>query len=175
MRGRFTSDPQKPWGSDKWRIALEIDEEPSFYDELKDAELNIDIKRYRKKRSLDANAYCWVLCSQMAQKLETSKEEVYEQMIQRYSEFDRDEDGYITVTMLDRIPIDKLGGHWRAINHQDGFTSYMRLVGSSEMNTEQMAHLLDGIVSEAKELGIETETPEEIERIKMLWQEKQRA
>ena len=45
----------------------------------------------------------------------------------------------------------------------------MRLVGSSEMNSRQMAHFLDGVVSEAKELDIPTDTPAEIERMKMLW------
>jgi Ca2+-binding EF-hand superfamily protein len=109
------------------------------------------------------------LCSKIAQKLGTSKDEVYEEMIQRYSDFDKNEDGYITVTMLGRIPIDKLGGHWRIIKHEKGFNSYMRLVGSSEMDSAQMARLLDGVISEAKELGITTETPDEIERMKALW------
>ena len=151
MRGRFATVPSKPLGSKRWLITLEVEEEPRLYDELKDKELSIDIKKFKKKRSLDANAYCWVL------------------MIQRYSEFDKDDDGYITVTMLSRIPIDKLGGHWREIGQRNEFTSYMRLVGSSEMDSEQMAHFLDGVVSEAKELGIETETPEELERMASLW------
>lgn len=169
MRGRFATAPSKPWGSDKWQITLEVDSEPTVFNDLKDKELVIDIRRYAKKRSLEANAYCWLLCSKIAQKLGTSKDEVYEEMIQRYSEFDKDEDGYITVTMLDRIPIDKLGGHWRIIKHEKGFNSYMRLVGSSEMDSRQMAHFLDGIVSEAKGLDIPTDTPAEIERMKMLW------
>lgn len=170
MRGRFATAPSKPWGSDKWQVTFEVDESPSIYDELKDCELLIDIKKYRKKRSLDANAYAWVLCSEIAKKLNTSKDEVYEEMIQRYSEFDRrDDDGYITVTMLSIIPVERLGGHWRKIGEEGKFSVYMRLVGSSEMNTEQMARLIDGIVSEARELGIKTETPDEIERIKSLW------
>lgn len=170
MRGRFATAPSKPWGSDKWQVTFEVDENPSIYDELNDCELSIDIKKYRKKRSLDANAYAWVLCSEIAKKLNTSKDEVYEEMIQRYSEFDRrDDDGYITVTMLSIIPVERLGGHWRKIGEEGKFSVYMRLVGSSEMNTEQMARLIDGIVSEAKELGIKTETPDEIERIKSLW------
>lgn len=171
MRGRILYI-EKPIMSHKYKVALEIDEPPVWYEELKDKELNIELKKYRKKRSLDANAYCWVLCTKMALILNTSKDEVYDEMIQRYSDFDRDEDGYITVTMLSRISIDKLGGHWRLIGQHDEFKSYMRLVGGSEMDSKQMAHLIDGIVSEAKELGIETEPPDEIERIKALWGEK---
>lgn len=170
MRGRFATAPSKPWGSDKWQITLEVDEQPTIYDELKKQELSIELKKYRKKRSLDANAYQWVLCTKMAEKLGTSKEEVQDLMIQRYSDFDKDEDGYITITMLDRIPVSKLGGHWKLIGQNGKFNSYMRLVGSSEMDSAQMARLLEGVVSEAKELGITTETPDEIERMKALWQ-----
>ena len=169
MKGRFATAPSKVWGSNKWQITIEVDEEPGFYENLKDKDLNIDIKQYRQKRSLDANAYCWVLCTRIAGILNTSKDEVYEQMIQRYSEFDKDDEGYITVTMLDRIPIGKLGGHWRLIGQHDNFNSYAKLVGSSEMDTKQMSILLDGIVSEANELGIQTETPDELERMKALW------
>lgn len=175
MRGRFATAPSKAWGSDKWQITLEVDEQPTIYDELKDSELRIDLKKYRKKRSLDANAYCWVLCSKMADVLRTSKDEIYEQMIQRYAPFDKDDDTYITVTLLDRIPIERLGGHWRLIGQHDDFKSYARLVGSSEMDSEQMSHFIDGIISEAKELGIQTETPVEIERMKALWQEQRKA
>ena len=170
MRGRFATAPSKPWGRDKWQITLEVDEQPTVYDELKEQELSIELKKYRKKRSLDANAYQWVLCTKIAEKLGTSKEEVQDLMIQRYSDFDKDEDGYITITMLDRIPVSKLGGHWKLIGHNGKFNSYMRLVGSSEMDSAQMARLLEGVISEAKELGIETETPDEIERMKALWQ-----
>lgn len=170
MRGRFATAPLKPWGSDKWQITLEVDEQPTIYDELKEQELSIELKKYRKKRSLDANSYQWVLCTKMAEKLGTSKEEVQDLMIQRYSDFDKDEDGYITITMLDRIPVSKLGGHWKLIGQNGKFNSYMRLVGSSEMDSAQMARLLEGVVSEAKELGINTETPDEIERMKALWQ-----
>lgn len=170
MRGRFATAPSKPWGSDKWQITLEVDEQPTIYDELKEQELSIELKKYRKKRSLDSNSYQWILCTKIAEKLGTSKEEVQDLMIQRYSDFDKDEDGYITITMLDRIPVSKLGGHWKLIGQNGKFNSYMRLVGSSEMDSAQMARLLEGVVSEAKELGIDTETPDEIERMKALWQ-----
>lgn len=123
----------------------------------------------KKKRSLDANAYAWVLCQKIAEVLQTSKDEVYERMIQRYSTFDMDEGGYITVTMLQRVPVEKLGGHWRMIGTHDGFNSYIRLKGSSEMDPKEMNHLITGIVSEAQELGIETMTPRELQRMEELY------
>lgn len=127
------------------------------------------ITQIKKKRSLDANAYCWVLCQKIAEVLQTSKDEVYERMIQRYSTFDMDEGGYITVTMLQRVPVEKLGGHWRMIGTHDGFNSYIRLKGSSEMDPKEMSHLITGIVSEAQELGIEVMTPMELQRMEELY------
>ena len=37
------------------------------------------------------------------------------------------------------------------------------------MSSKQMSELIDGTVSEAKELDIETRTPDEIARMKSLW------
>ena len=54
------------------------------YEEFKECEkLSLEIKKYRRKRSLDANAYAWVLMSKLAEVLHTSKEEVYEEMLRR--------------------------------------------------------------------------------------------
>lgn len=170
MKGRFAQEPSYIRSRRKWLITLEVEEEPTEYDTLKDKDLRIDIKKWSEKRSLDANGYCWVLCTKIAEKLKSSKDEVYEEMIQRYAPFDkRDDGGYISVTMLSIIPIETLGGHWKSLGATGKFTSYMKLMGSSEMNTIQMAHFLDGVVSEAKELDIPTETPDEIERLKSLW------
>lgn len=135
-----------------------------LFDQPKDKRFKIE--EVKKNRSLDANAYCWVLCSKIAEVLQTSKDEVYERMIQRYSTFDMDEGGYITVTMLQRVPVEKLGGHWRMIGTHDGFNSYIRLKGSSEMDPKEMNKLIDGIISEAKDLDIETMTPIEIAKMK---------
>ena len=131
-----------------------------------DKEKSFKIEEVKRKRSLDANAYCWVLCQKIAEALKTSKDEVYEEMIQRYSTLDQDGDGYITVTMLTKIPKKYLGGHWKEIKQQGTFTSYIRLKGSSEMDPKEMAHLIDGIISEAKELDIETLPPAELQKMK---------
>ena len=49
------------------------------------------------------------------------------------------------------------------------FTHYRIFKGSSEYDTREMAILIDGIVSEAKEMGIETLPPQELERLKQTW------
>lgn len=75
------------------------------YDAIKDTEvLDIRAVKHKKKRSLDANAYAWVLMSKIAAILRTSKEEIYEEMLRRYGFLYEDDGGYITVT------VKKLGG-----------------------------------------------------------------
>ena len=137
-----------------------------------DKEKKFKIEEVKRKRSLDANAYCWVLCQKIAEVLKTSKNEVYEEMIQRYSTFAQEGDGYVTVTMLTKIPKKYLDGHWKEIKQHGTFTSYIRLKGSSEMDSKEMAHLIDGIISEAKELDIETLPPSELSKMKELWNAK---
>lgn len=169
MKGTWHGEPYWDFREKKWFITFETTEKPTEYDSTKGKELSIQIKEYRKKRTLDANAYCWVLCTKLAEALGSSKEEVYEEMIQRYSVIDEDEEGYIVITLLEKIPISKLDGHWRFVKKEGRFCSYLKLKGSSEMNTKEMATLIDGIISECKEMGIETDSPREIERIKEQW------
>lgn len=132
-------------------------------------ELSITIKRYRRRRSLDANAYCWVLCGMIADLIGSSKDEVYEEMLQRYGYYYKDGDGYVPITVRSSADISKFGGHWKFIRESGGFKSYLKIRGSSEYDSAEMAHFIDSIVLEAKELGIQTETPDEIEKMKSLW------
>jgi hypothetical protein len=139
------------------------------YDALKDVELlTIEAKQYRKKRSLNANAYAWKLITDIADVLRASKDEIYLQMLKRYGQSE-------LISVVSNINI----GAYVKYCEQAGesklngktFTHYRVYKGSSEFDTREMAVLIDGIVSEAKELGIPTETPDEIERMKSLWKE----
>lgn len=66
-------------------ISFEINEKNDFklmVDELKECEkLSIEVKPWRKKRSLDANAYCWVLIDKLSERLGESKESIYRKYI----------------------------------------------------------------------------------------------
>lgn len=170
MRAKWHGRPYHDISTRKWLITFETEEAPDVFDKTRDKDLTLEVKPYREKRSLDANAYCWVLCTEIAKAIKSSKDEVYVQAINDYAPLDRrDDGGLVTVTMLSKIPVSLLGGHWKVLEERGKFTVYMRLKGSSEMNSSEMAHFLDGLVSDAKELGIETETPEQIERMKALW------
>ena len=135
-------------------------------------EYDISIKK-RGKRSLNANNYHWMLCEQIAKKLNTSKYEVHNQLMIDYgtdwldSNGDlqvlrkADDDSYLKSETLHFRPTDRLDDKGRRF--------YVLLLPSHLMNKKQMSELIDGTVSEARELGIDTRTPDEVERIKALW------
>lgn len=133
--------------------------------------LKIKAVKYKEKRSLDANAYAWVLMTKIANHPDvlSSKEEIYEEMLQKYGAVYEDDDGYITMTVKKSVDMTKIDGHWKYIKDNGKFASYLMIKGSSEYDTAEMSHFIDRIVEEAKELGIETATPDEIEHMKQEW------
>ena len=139
------------------------------YDALKDVELlTIEAKPYRKRRSLNANAYAWKLITEIADELLLSKDIVYLSMLKRYGQSE-------LISVLAHIPVDGFIKYYEEAGESTlngkQFKHYRVYKGSSEFDTREMSILIDGIVSEAKELNIPTETPEEIARIKSLWGE----
>ncbi len=135
------------------------------------AKLRVHIAKWRKKRSLDANSYMWALLTKMATALDSSKEEVYEEMLKSYGVLKYDEHFQPSKMKLsyDEDPRQK-PGHWmfnRDLELYDGdgnpfyFKEYIEIKGSSEYDTAEMTHLLDGIIYEAKGLGIKTEPENE--------------
>ena len=143
---------------------------------LREKELKVKAVQYRKKRSLDANAYAWTLMSQIAAVLGTNKDSIYEEMLRRYGQPYLDENGISEkITVLADIDVNKYGIHTKYIGsgHVEGreFKHYMVLKGSSQYDTKEMSVFIDGIVSECKELGIETLTPRELEQMKVAWKQ----
>lgn len=131
-----------------------------------DVKYSAEIKPYREKRSLNANAYAWALITEIANLLRTDKESVYLEMLKRYGQSeivsvlsDINPDGYFKY-------YEPCGIGW--VNGKE-FTHYRVYKGSSEFDTREMAVLIDGIISEAKEMGIETATPQEAARMKEEW------
>ena len=163
----------RDWKTSKYSITFEVLEgNIEEIDGLQERELSIEVKKYHKKRSLNANEYLWVLCTKIAEVIKSSKDEVYKGMLNRYGYLYQDDDGYITITVKAEVDMDKIEGHWKLYKTSgDGkFKSYMIIKGTSKYDSKEMAHFIDMVVSEAKELGIETATPDEIERMKQQWQ-----
>lgn len=139
--------------------------------EITGIDLNLKAVKWHKKRSLDSNAYCWHLCTQLAHKLNTSKDEIYEQFIQDASIFEEDENGFIVVSVKSCVDMSKVSGHWKFFkdSHDGKFKSYIMLKGSSKFNQEQMNHFLQMIVQVCHENGIDTITTEELRIMNEQW------
>lgn len=125
-----------------------------------------EIKEHKEKRSLNANAYLWVLVGKIADRLRTSKDEVYLTCLKLYGQSE-------VVSVLSDIDVRGYFKYFEEIGkgHVNGreFTHYKVFKGSSEYDSREMAVLIDGVISEAKELDIETLPPHEIERMKQRW------
>lgn len=139
-------------------------------EEIQDCKLSVVLKKWRQKRSLDANNYCWLLCTKIAEVVKSSKDEIYEAMLQDYGYLQQDEDGdCVVMTLSAKTDIKTIEGHWKYYKSNGKHTAYLQIMGSSQYDSKQMAHFLDMIVEEAKGLGIQTETPDNIAKMKALW------
>lgn len=160
----------------KQRITLEVDQDfREAFDSLKDADLDIEIKKHRKDRSLNANKYMWVLLDKLAEALqEHTKEDLYRLYIKRVGVF-RDwtltEEEAKTFTVLwtnqgTGWPVEQVD--YDATGEKVVIRAYY---GSSTYSTKQMSRLIDMVVADCKEAHIETATPEEIALMKARWED----
>lgn len=132
----------------------------------KDTVYDVKIDKHREKRSLNANAYLWKLVTEIGNVLNKSKEEVYLQMLIDYGQSEM-------VSILSEIDVKgyfkyyKLAG--TSILNDKEFNHYKIYKGSSDYDTKEMSILLNGVVQEAKNLGIKTKDDIELERLVEEW------
>ena len=136
------------------------------YEEFKECEkLSLEIKKYRRKRSLDANAYYWVLCTKLAKGLEVSNQEIHNRMLRLYGqpEIFEGKAAYITIPYTESAEKkvnNAMDYHLQPTSQVreglDGvlYRTYKLLRGSHTYNTEEMARLIDGLIGECKYVGI---------------------
>ena len=154
-------------------ITLETEEDLILEcEKYKDKKLSIEIKLYRGKRSLDANAYFHVLIGKIAEVLTISKAKAKNITICKYGQPQFLPDGEIMIYKTN-APVDFMleleSIHSIPVKYTDDATFYKIYRGSSTYDTKEMSLLIDGTVADAKELGIETATPDEIRIMKERW------
>lgn len=135
--------------------------------------LKIEVALDNPKRSANANAYMWVLCDKIAEKIGSSKLEIYRDYILEQGVFDTVEINAEAVATYEQV-WSAYGSGWLVevvdTAARNGFVILHAYKGSSTYDKQQMSRLLDRIVSDAQELGIETHTPEEIAIMKQCWE-----
>jgi len=149
------------------------------FDQLKEKDLDIEIKQHREKRSKSANAYFHVLVNKIAGELNESDETVKTRLVIEYGTVARDDDGLVIGFKLPAtVDVSKIYPYTRLFDQrtENGklFSCYLVMKATHDMDTKEMAHLIDGAIQEAKELGIETDTPEQLARYKEQWEQFER-
>lgn len=153
-------------------LMLDTDLSAEYLDELKDKELKVQMSVWRQDRSLNANNYCWKLLDEIAQRMHSTKEEVYRQVISRVGVFE--------ILPIKNEAVDNFVDKWESrglgwvcnIMRDSKIPNYTNVIayyGSSVYNTKEMSRLIDEVVQEAQGLGIQTKTPQELAELKNLW------
>lgn len=140
-----------------------VDIKRKLFQLSEDKVYDVEIKIHREKRSLNANSYCWKLCTEIASAINSDKDSVYLLMLKRYGVSD-------LIPISNQVPIDDYIKYYDIESKTDKYTWYKIYKGSSKYDTKEMSVLLNGIVSECKEMGIPTKEDLEIERMVKEWE-----
>ena len=160
--------------SHKHKITLEVDDKELVgLEELRNVPLiSITLEKQTKQKSLNANNYAWVLMQEIADKQGITKEEVYREYIKDKGVFRTISIANEAVSTFTHLWQEKgLGWICEPINVGKSMTDLICYYGISVYNSKQMSNLIDHIVYEAKQLGIETMTPEQITKLKEGWEQ----
>lgn len=160
----------------KAKISLLLDtKQLDILEELKNEDkLNIELKKYRKHRSLDANAYFWKLLTELCELAEIEPIEEYKRRIKElgiFRQFKIEKDNIKTFEKMWTAQ----GIAWFceiADTTYIGDTEFKIInayYGSSSFNSKKMSRLIDGVVQDCKAYGIETKPQEEIESLLRSW------
>lgn len=153
-------------------LMLDTDLSAEYLDELKDKELKVQISVWRQDRSLNANNYCWKLLDEIAQRMHSTKEEVYQEIISKVGVFE--------ILPIKNEAVDNFVDKWESrglgwvcnIMRDSKIPNYTNVIayyGSSVYNTKEMSRLIDEVVQEAQALGVQVKTPQELAELKNLW------
>lgn len=175
MEGRLTGFSLTPDG-DGQNITVTVTADfREAYDELKDAPVEITIKKATKHRSLEANRYAWTLIDQIAAKIHEKRRDVYRKAILDIGGVSKDM--FIKSEALPAFTQiwekQGLGNQVEVVDEDEaGWCSIRVFFGSSTYDTAQMSALLDSLIQEAESLGIPTITPKEEQRMLGRWAKK---
>ena len=161
----------------KPKISLLLDtNDISVVEELKNEnKLNLELKKYYQKRSLDANSYCWVLCDKIAKELckegqAITKEAIYKDAILQIGTFEP--------FIVQEVGFEKFKRIWekqglgflvQEVARKDKCVRVNCYYGSSTYDSKEMSLLIEVLIQLAKSLNVETKTDAEIKSLLESW------
>ena len=157
----------------KGRITVDVEEDfRKKWEDLHDRDVDIIIKRYSEPRTLKANAYLWTLITEIGNRLRIDKEDVYVDMLKHYGQ-----GGSVSVQEDYALRFERTNKYTEFLGMSElngkNWWHYRFWVGSHEYNREEFSILLDGVIQEAKQLGIEIRPKEEIDSMLDAWEGRQ--
>lgn len=169
MRAKWHGRPYHDVTTGKWLLTFETVELPDIFDKTRDKDLNLEIKQHRNHRSKDANALLWECIGRLAVALRADKWDIYLLMLKRYGQY--------TYIVVPPNAVEMVARQWREcevvgdinINGRDG-VQMLCYYGSSTYDTKQFSVLLDGVISEMKEIGLTAPTSEDMRRSIEEWE-----
>lgn len=162
-KARWMIDSESTW----LMLSVNRRDATAFCGDMKDGKMyEADLKEHRKKRSLDANSYAWVLLGKLANKIGLPKEDVYREII-------KDVGGNYEILPIRNDAVDKWISNWSSKgigwvcdilgeSKLDGYTNVITYYGSSTYDSLQMSRLINLIQEECKQYGIEVMTQAEL-------------
>lgn len=133
-----------------------------------------EVKEYKEKRSLDANAYAWVLLEKLQDRLHIPKEDIYRDLIRNIGSYE--------VVPIKNEALSKFKQAWSknglgwitdtTKSKLEGYTNVIAYYGSSIYNTKEMSRFIELIIQECEQLHIETRSKEEIDSLLESWDKK---
>lgn len=158
MRGRLADLSISLSGRQKLTIEIDGDFRTEF-EQLRENDVEVSIKKFRKKRSLDANGYAWVLIDKISERTGIPKADIYRDHIRQIG-------GVSEIVCVRDKAVQKLRDGWskNGLGWQTdtlpskiaGCSNVVLYYGSSTYDSKQMSVLIDSLVDTAKQLGIET-------------------
>lgn len=171
------SDINIDFDTRKAKISLLLDtRELDIVEQLKNEnKLNIELKKWYKKRSLDANAYCWVLCDNIAKEMckdgiAITKDTIYKDAILQIGTFEPFIVQEKTFENFKRIwEKQGLGFIVQEVSRKDKCIKVNCYYGSSTYDSKEMSLLIELLVGLAQSLNIETKSKQEIDSLLEEW------
>jgi len=131
-----------------------------------------DIIPAKTKRSLNANSYAWLLINKIAEAVRESPQTIYKQAL-------KDVPNICEALCVRNEAVEATSKLWvkdhigRRVETRPsklvGCTTMFIYYGSSDFDTRQMSILIDNLVQDAKQMGIETRPEDEIKALLEAW------
>lgn len=131
---------------------------------------NYELKKAPQKRSLDANAYCWTICTKIAEAVGITKEEVYRRAVSEVG-------SYIQMH-VDEADMARFRRQWEGqglgyqvqeVGRNPAYVIVNAYYGSHLYDSREMARLIDYLIQDARSLDIETMPEEELKSLLESW------